>query len=93
MSIEDIPIRSTAEPTLKLGKGHLTMPTNPSRILRSGSLIQASELCGTQDQAHLLGLPLFQAVFALSELLAITREWHRRHRLPNCRTSVLTGWK
>lgn len=41
----------------------------------------ASGLCGTQCQAQLLVLTLFQMVCAVPELLAVTREWHCLHHL------------
>lgn len=75
-----------------LAKATWPVLTNPSSVLLSGSLIHAqgaSELCGTQDKAHLLGLLLFQIVFALSELLTVAREWHCRHHLPKERWSGL----
>lgn len=39
-------------------------------------------VCGTQAQAHLLVLALFQMVSAVPQLLAVAREWHCRHHLP-----------
>lgn len=75
----------TAVCGLRLGTGHLTMLTNLFCMLCSGGLIQGkgkSKLCGSQDQAQLLGLLLFEVLSALSEPLPTAREWPRQHLLP-----------
>lgn len=86
------PHQEPGQHALQRARSSLAKVTSPHQqilpVLLSGGLIQvqgASELCGSQDQAHLLGLLLFQIVFALSKLLAIAREWHRQHHSPNKR--------
>lgn len=78
--IEDIHVRSKGSVHSQAWQRSLDHADKPS-----GGLIQAqgaSEVCGTQDQAHLSGVPLLQIVFASSKLFTIAREWHRRHCPP-----------